>query len=459
MPPAPYADPHVRTAAVGPSSAEYDSRFRELEERLASIEETAEDPSLVRVNSDKATLTIGGRLHLDYWAFPGDSTGINLIEADDPDISPQDRLEVRRARLSLKGDLPGNMEYAADLEYANGNEIGFRDLYLGWSELPVLRTLLIGNQKRPYGLDHLNSSNSNIFLERPFAVEAFNSDNRRLGICAYGISEDLTYNWRYGIFNMRNVQRDGLYTSDHYQGEVTGRLASTAWYDDTSDGRGYLHLAISGSVAHPDSTNLDPPDDVGRAESEADYDTRPEARTASRWIDTGEIPGAEWMQLVGLESVLNVGQFQLCGELLTSAVSRSDDFGGDLHFHGGYVYAAWMLTGEHMPWDRRRGTLGRVTPFENFFLVRTCDGGLGHGLGAWQVSTRYSYADLNDGDIFGGRGESLTFGLNWWWTSQARLQMNYIIGEIKDRDIDSGAGFDLVTGDYHIVGTRVMYFY
>lgn len=452
-------DSRVRPATAFDETTELEARIKQLEDRLAEVEQAAEDPSIVHLTTSDATLVVGARLYLDHWTFPGDSVGFNVIESGDPNISPQDRLEVRRARLSFDGTLPANMVYAADIEYSNGQRLNFRDLYVGWEELPILQTLLIGNQKRPYGLDPLNSSNDNLFMERPFSVEAFNANYRRLGIASLGVSEDQRYNWFFGVYNMRDIQGDGLYASDHYQAELAGRLATTAWYDETSNGRGYLHFAISGSLAHPDSTNLEAPDGVGRAESEAIYSSRAEARMEGRALDTGVIPGAEWMRLAGFESVLNVGPWQLVGEWMHSDVSRGPAFGSDLQFHGGYVYLAYMLTGEHVPWNRRRGTLDGVEPFEEFFLVRTCDGRLGRGLGAWQVAVRYSYADFNDADIFGGYGESVTFALNWWWTANARMQMSYILGEIKDRDVNGGAPIELVSGDYQILGTRFMYFY
>jgi len=119
-----------------------------------------------------------------------------------------------------------------------------------------------------------------------------------------------------------------------------------------------------------------------------------------------------------------------------------------LHFNGGYVYVAYFLTGEHIPWSRKTGILGRVKPFEDFFLVKTCDGSVCRGLGAWQVALRWSYADFNDDNIAGGVGESLTLGLNWHWTSNARMQFNYINGTIEN------AGG--VSGDYDILGARFM---
>ena len=93
-------------------------------------------------------------------------------------------------RFGVRGTVKDNMEYRIEMEFAGGNASEFRDAWLGFNELPVLQTLLIGNQKRPYGLDHLNSSRYNVFLERPFVIESFNQDARRFGIVSYGITED-----------------------------------------------------------------------------------------------------------------------------------------------------------------------------------------------------------------------------------------------------------------------------
>jgi len=73
------------------------------------------------------------------------------------------------------------------MEFAGGNDSEFRDAYIRVKDVSWLQTVLIGNQKRPYGLDHLNSSRHNVFLERPFVIEAFNQDARRLGIVSYGV--------------------------------------------------------------------------------------------------------------------------------------------------------------------------------------------------------------------------------------------------------------------------------
>jgi len=136
----------------------------------------------------------------------------------------------------------------------------------------------------------------------------------------------------------------------------------------------------------------------------------------------------------------------LTAEFLQGNVERDPTVGQDVQFGGGYVQVAYFLTGEHTPWNRKNGTLGRVKPYENFFTVKDNEGNRGLGLGAWQVAARYSYADLQDEDITGGKGESFTLGLNWWWNQNSRWQFNYLVGEIEREPIASG--------NYQILGAR-----
>ena len=73
---------------------------------------------------------------------------------------------------------------------------------------------------------------------------------------------------------------------------------------------------------------------------------------------------------------------------------------------------------------------------------------------AWQLALRWSYADFTDADITGGVGESLTFGVNWHWNPNARMQFHFIDGRIADRDVFAGGPLD--GGSYQIIGTRFL---
>ncbi len=325
------------------------------------------------------------------------------------------------------------MYYKMETEFANVNDFEIRDTYFGFRNLPFLQSLTIGNQKRPFGLDHLNSSRYNVFIARPDVVEAFNEDARRLGIASYGVSDDLRYNWRYGVWNLERIQDDGIYIGDSYQLQAAGRLATTYWWDEPSEGRGYGHFAVSGAVADPDETG------GPQNNNEARFRTRPEARTAKRWLNTGRIDDVERFDILGLEHVFNYGALQWTSEVQGLWNNRNDG-SEDADFWGGYTYVSYFLTGEHLPWSRESGTLGRVKPHENFFLVNACDGERGGGWGAWQVAARYSHIDLNDADVFGGESDSVTLGLNWYWNQNANMQFNYVIGRINDSAVVDGVG-------------------
>ena len=438
-----------------------DSTWDSVEHRLEAARELEAEAKGKKVTGSdgKPTLTINGRIHLDYWNFADDSAGIGFFEHQDPTADnfgtdPEDRLFFRRIRLNFQGEVFETMVYRMQIEFNAPATGEMKDMYIGFKELPVLGTVLIGNQKRPIGLDHLNSSRFNVFIERPLVVEAFNEDARRLGVTASNNSEDLVYHWRYGLYALENPVLDGKVIGDSKQLSGNARLWSSPWYDESSGGRGYFHWAISGMVARPDgdvgpsSTRADTNDNDGR------FRTRGELRSDSRWIDTGRIAGADWYETLGLEAILNIGPLQVVGEYQSNWMQRDNVTAGtgpDLNFHGGYAYVAYMLTGEHVPYRRSSGTIDRVRPFENCFLVDTCNGGVAGGWGAWQIALRYSYLDLTDNDIRGGVEDNATLGLVWYFTSHSSLQFNAVYGDIQDRDPLGG----FTDGHFTALGTRL----
>jgi phosphate-selective porin OprO and OprP len=438
-----------------------------LEDRMKKLEEgwkeldgawSAFDKAEKKKKADaakKPTFKIGGRIHADFWDFINDDGGVGFLEnpvaGDGSDTDPlndgsdpDDRFAFRRIRLEMGGDIKESMLWRTQIDFNKPGTGEMKDIYIGFKNLPNNQLLLIGNQKRPLGLDHLNSSRYNVFTERPFVVEAFNEDARRPGICMYGNTDDLKYNWRYGAYYLENITSDGASLGDQRQMSANFRLASSPWYDECSDGRGYLHWAVAGMFAKPDGNDTK----TDGHSNEARFRTRPEARSNSRWLNTGRIPGAEWYETLGVEGIVNIGALQVAGEYMHNFMQR-DGF-ADTQFGGGYIYANYMLTGEHIPYDRDSGTIGRLVPFEDFFLMNHCCGGKATGWGAWGVAARYSYLDVSDADVLGGVGESASLAINWYWTAFSKMQFNLVYGDIDDRDPLTGT----TGGSYLIAGTR-----
>ena len=104
------------------------------------------------------------------------------------------------------------------------------------------------------------------------------------------------------------------------------------------------------------------------------------------------------------------------------------------------------MTDHFQPWNRRLGIIDRVATL----------GPGGDSAWAWyhalQFGVRFSYLDLSAGNIAGGEGQSATFGLNWYWTPRARLQVNCVVGDISEhRPVDGQT-----SGDFATLGTRVL---
>jgi phosphate-selective porin OprO/OprP len=397
----------------------------------------------------KPTVTVFGRVMIDYWGFPSDSPLVNWVGGNNPN-NPHSFIGFRRLRLGAKGQVSETMEYKLQMEFAQPDAIIFKDAYLGWLNLPWNDKILIGNQKRPYGLAHLDSSRYMVFMERPLAIGAFNHGGsaRRLGVQTYGFSENERWNWRYGGNIMQNIATTGRIYSNRFEPEINGRLANTIWYDEMSGGRGYAHWALSGGACFPNG---------GEA---ARFRTRPEAYSQTRWYDTGVITTCDTYQLGGVEGVININRLSVVGEYMGVQMQRQGL--SDLEFHGGYLYVAYWLTNDYSPWNRQRGVLGRTKPNENFFIVRTKKGRQ-RGWGAWQIAGRLSRGDFSDQGIDGGVGQSFTFGLNWWWNPYARWQFNYIYGGMSQRNTTNSAGgpggpqpiaTTGTSGHYNIFGTR-----
>ncbi len=453
-------DSEIADSADEENQPTFEERLKKLEEGWKELDEawTTFDKAEEKKKADakkKPTFKINGRIHADFWDFLNDNGGVGFLEnpiagdgadgnAANDGVDPRDRFKFRRIRLEMKGDILESMYWRTQIDFNNPQTAEMKDVFIGFKNLPNNYRIQIGNQKRPLGLDSLNSSRFNVFLERPFVTEAFNEDARRPGICFYSNTDDESLIWQYGAFYLENITTDGRYLGDERQMSVNFRVAGSPWYDECSDGQGYFHWAVAGMVAHPDGTD----DATSGHRNEARFRSRPEARSSNRWLNTGRVVGADWFETIGLESIFNVGPLQITGELMQNYMQR-DGF-ADTQFHGGYIYANYMLTGEHIPYDRKSGTLGRLKPFEDFFLADRCDRYAKRGWGAWGVAARYSYLDISDADVLGGVGESATLAVNWHWNAYAKLQFNLIYGDIDNRDPITGT----TGGTYLIAGTR-----
>jgi phosphate-selective porin OprO and OprP len=363
---------------------------------------------------------LGGRLHFDIASFSEDDD----VEARFGDIPAA--AEFRRARLSLEGEIgtARPVFFKTELEFAT-SDVQFKDVFFGIDKIPFVGRIQAGHLKEPMGLEWMTSSKYLTFIERTAPVEAFGPErNIGVGISGAKLKEQLTY--AAGLF--AETAESGKLTTIDSNYRATARVTGVPWYDEEGKGAHLLHLGVSGSY-------IDPSNDAG-----VRFRSRPEAHLAPRFVDTGTnsaiFAGSDHSYLVNAEAAVVYGPFSLQGEYYRTGVSGAS---ASPTFDGFYLMGSWFITGEHRNYRRATGTFDRVVPEHSF-----TDG----GIGAWELAVRYSYTDLNDEGVSGGRLNDITGGVNWYMNPNSKVQFNDVNAKV-DRGTTEGTA-DIFQGRFAV---------
>ena len=411
---------------------------------------------------------IGGRTQVDAVAFTaGPGPGNQALNQGGLDPGLADTVNFRRARLRIEGRMYEFYDWAAEYDFVNqinvnnetypterdaGPLTAVTDLWLQLREIPILGTVRVGNQKDPFGYEHLTSSRWLNFMERSFSQDAFEGpfNNGFLpGIQILNSNEEGDVGWQVGEF--KNTTNPFGFSNSSGGSMTVGRLVYLPYFED--EGRKLMHLAISGRTMEPrrQFTSFDPvtgapigdPINAVRFRSRGSIRNGPPGPLNSIYADAGLLQGT-WQNMIGLEFVGNNGpwsfQSEYFGSWLYNATTTSagplvtngyqpppGTKVGTVFFQGGYAEVLYFLTGESRTYSKIEYRFDRPVPHNNFYAVR--GGGSGRRLslseGAWQVGVRYNYLCLSDGEVNGGVLNGCTLGLNWLLNPNARVYFNY----------------------------------
>ena len=361
-----------------------------------------------------------GRLYCDWAWFDQDAANMATVG----DI--QDGGDFRTARLSGQGQLYENIWCEVEVDFAEaGDAPQFKDVWMAITDLPLLGNAKIGHFKEPFSLEELVSSRFSTFMER--GLPTVFVPGRSLGFSAYDCSANERITWAVGGFRT-GADDFGNAVSDHGEWAVTARATALPLYAE--DGRRLIHLGGAYSYRQPDENEL-------RFRSRPEIKIKSEDDKVPYFVNTGKFDVVEY-HLLGAETALVHGPFSIQSEFIAASVNQIG--GPDLYFYGAYAYLSYFLTGESRPYDRNTGEFGRVRPFEDF--VRG-------GRGAWELAARWSYIELNDLGIEGGRLQNATVGVNWHLNPYARVMCNYIHAALDDFD-DSDSDADILAMRFQV---------
>jgi len=411
-----------------------DARIRELEASLRNQRATVHpisallnkgsDDGWVDTHNQKWTHKWGGRIMWDqvYW---GQQDAGSLARFGDL----ENYTEFRRLRFFCSGKGYGVYDYKLQFDFA-GTDVTLKDAYVGVHEVPLLGYVRVGHFKEPFSMEELTSSKYCSFIER--GLPNIFAPSRRVGIAAYNSTESKNLCWAYGVFYNDFDAKAKRQVGDAQGVDLVGRVWATPWYDESTEGRYMVHLG-AGAVYRNDRDNT------------ARFRSRPEIHGGARWVDTGDIALDNDYFTVNFEAALVAGSFSLQSEVFGTRLNQVG--GGHPEVYGAYITGSWFLTGENRQYEHGKGVFGRVKPLENFWVVNT-DEGRCVGKGAWELTARWSYLDLDDAGLTGadrGQLNDVTVGVNWYWNPYTRLMFNWV-HPIGDYVVPNG-GFNDATGD------------
>ncbi len=387
-----------------------------LEARVAALESALadeEDDGWEDVTHQKWSHKIGGRGMFDTVLFADQDAESETVLGN-----LQNYFEVRRLRLFVEGEGYGVYDYKLQMDFAD-EDSEMKDVYVGIHEVPLLGYVRAGHFKEVTSLEEQTSSKYITFMERSLPVLAFHRE-RSFGVAMYNHTQDEQFTIAAGAYIADVDEEDKFAPNDELGLDLASRVTWNPWY--TAEGRGVLHLGAGLNFVD------------ARDDSYA-FEVNPEIH---KFPNTANAPAALFIDplaidsynVMNLEAAMVYGAFSLQSELF---LVGTEGAGGqaDSDFYGAYVQASYFLTGEHRPYKRTSAAFGRVKPFTNFWIVRTVDGRIGTGPGAWEVAARWSWVEMEDNvnlaaENLAGSLNDLTLGVNWYLNPNTRLMFNYI---------------------------------
>lgn len=334
-----------------------------------------------------------------------------------------DGTQLRRARLGVDGTIQKDWAYRLEVDVGNASrddattgEIDVKDAYIQYKGIEKT-TITLGQHKTPNTLQQAYSSTDTLFVESPLFVEAFTNRTTAGGDYKAGISakySDINWTATLGVFG-ENYSINGGTSPNTYKDEGWGPAARLTWAP-VNGVKETLHLGASAYWR----------DTGGRSASAVRFRSGPEVSVDStRLVDTGNIAANDY-SFVGGELAGQYGPLYLESEYGRTDVNRVT--GSNVSFDGGYVGASWVITGENR--EYKDGAFARIKPKESFSPSKG-------GWGAWEIATRYSTLDLNDDNIYGGKEDNYSLGLNWYPNNYLRFLVDYVRFDARKSGVET----------------------
>ncbi len=343
--------------------------------------------------------------------------------------------------LNFTPDFGGSPDGTPTIYEANINYSGFK---------PVTAT--VGYFKPWFSLYDSQSSNDFLLMERPSIIEIA----RNLAAGDARASAGAAAAWDHlFISSYLTGATYGAQTPTLQNGEqlgFVGRLAGRPYYDKDWN----VYLGLSGEdVFHP---NINTSGTQFVNQETLTFQDRPELRIdMNRLISTGAL-SASGAYSYGGGAGISWRNFLVQGEYYQINVSQlvaPNKPSPVLGFNGGYVEGGWVITGEPIRYSVGSAAFARPQVANPFSLHG--------GLGAWELSARYSATNLNS-NVVPGVAQSVTGGVNGGFQQVAGVALSwypddwvrlYLQGQYVNVDKLNAAGTSQIGQHFFTLAGRV----
>lgn len=364
---------------------------------------------------------VNGALQLDERIFMGKKGG-NLHSG----------AYIRKFDLDLTGGIGKDLSFTTGVGFnAPDSKVEVNDAYItytGYKGFGDNFHVSIGKVNPSFCLENHSSSKWIPFLERSIATTAFSPDPG-LGISINKWQKDYSINFTLVQPKPTNktVNENGTEIKKSDRLQVNTRLTKAHFWGDHK----LLQLGFSGHFKDDSHSGIE-------------FSTSPEAKSrhATNTLLNTTINGkrikARSHYTVGVELLGQNGPLSGQGEWLLNKVNRDrTQTDKNLNFKGYYANINYVLTGESREFKSNQGILGRVTPVNEG--------------GAWEVSGRYSFLDLNDKDILGGKDRSMGVAATWYANYNIAVTAEYMKHHVKKSATLEKLNFDSIGARLQLV--------
>lgn len=253
--------------------------------------------------------------------------------------------------------------------------------------------IFIGRTKESFSMNKVMVGYAGWTMERQVGIDVIPILADGIKYLAYYPKQKLFLN--LGVFSDYTSKKQSFST---YRWQAVMRFGGLPIYSE--DQKKVMHVAVNLRYGQPE-------------DGEIRLRSRPESNPSPYFMDTGLFPSNQSFHY-GLEAYYSSGTWMMGGEYSLHQFASHDS--GNPLFHGGEWMISHIFTGESRTYNPGTAIYGFVPVKRSVFKG---------GTGAIELVVRITNQDLNSGKITGGNFWRFTPTLNWYLSTNIRLELVY----------------------------------